>query len=271
MKTITLNQKSFAKTIATYITILGITLFITSCRGTFLAIKGEGAVESVELDVTTFDGINLEDAFDVEVVYGAEQSVIAVGHKNIIDLLKTDVKDGVWNMALKNGNYKNYELTIKIISPEINKYQISGSGNINTVGFENINALETKISGSGNITGSSTFQVNSDVVAEISGSGGITLDIASTKAQTEISGSGTITLTGSAGESNIDIPGSGSYHAFSLKSETVNVEISGSGDVESDVATELDIKISGSGDVFYTGTPSITQEISGSGNIYNSN
>jgi hypothetical protein len=68
--------------------------------------------------------------------------------------------------------------------------------------------------------------------------------------------------------SNIICSGSGGIDALDLSTNLTRVEVSGSGQAEVNVQSELDAQIRGSGSVYYMGTPEkITQEISGSGRL----
>lgn len=82
-----------------------------------------------------------------------------------------------------------------------------------------------------------------------------------------VSGSGDIKISGEAEEQQIAISGSANYKAEDLKSKEVSLVISGSGEAVLAVSEKLDVQVSGSGDVQYIGDPKVTQSISGSGSI----
>ena len=106
------------------------------------------------------------------------------------------------------------------------------------------------ISGSGEII-SETFLNVDDIDLTISGSGDIDLGIEADDIKSSISGSGNILLEGTADEIDFRISGSGDYGAFNLDSNRAYIEIIGSGDAEVYVGEQLDVKISGSVDVMY--------------------
>jgi hypothetical protein len=84
----------------------------------------------------------------------------------------------------------------------------------------------------------------------------------------EISGSGKIEASGSAQSIKASISGSGRVNASNLEVDKCTVRISGSGDVEIHVKSELDANISGSGTVSYKGNPShVNGHSSGSGKV----
>lgn len=103
---------------------------------------------------------------------------------------------------------------------------------------------------------------------ELSGSGSVSAANLRTDAlQVDISGSGTMDLAGSANEQEVEVSGSGAYDAAELRSQTVGVDISGSGKATVTASEQLRVDISGSGTVTYSGDPEIDQSISGSGRL----
>ena len=102
----------------------------------------------------------------------------------------------------------------------------------------------------------------------IRGSGDI--DVAHVDTDTfavEISGSGNVVPEGASDHVAVTISGSGRFDGTDLESATGQVRVSGSGNVTVNVTEDLDITISGSGDVKYIGDPSLNTSISGSGDI----
>ena len=77
-----------------------------------------------------------------------------------------------------------------------------------------------------------------------------------------------IQASGTANEVKTNISGSGKVLAANLETNKCEVRISGSGDVEINVKSELDANISGSGSVSYKGNPShVNSHASGSGHV----
>lgn len=82
-----------------------------------------------------------------------------------------------------------------------------------------------------------------------------------------VSGSGEIDVSGEAAVQDIAISGSASYDAEDLSSKSVTLAISGSGNAVLAVSEKLDVQVSGSGGVEYIGNPQVTKNISGSGSV----
>lgn len=209
-------------------------------------VSGEGPKVTKTLDIATFDGLALNIAADVMIRQGSPQSVKIEAQQNIIDLLKKEVKDGVWKISFEKNVRNASDIKIWVTVADIKQLSVSGSGSIiGENSFSNLGAL----------------------ALAVSGSGAIKLDSDSKSLDAAISGSGNMSLNGNTGASTMRISGSGDIEAFGLKARTCEVKISGSGDSNVNVSESLDVAIAGSGDVYYKGKPSVRSKISGSGNV----
>ena len=65
--------------------------------------------------------------------------------------------------------------------------------------------------------------------------------------------------------------GSGRFFGFDFPSETCNISIDGSGDMEVLVNDRLNVDIDGSADIYYRGTPSLSINNNGSGKVIDAN
>lgn len=221
---------------------------------TFLSCKKDnnGPMTTQTEDLKPFTGVATHSFIDVNIYYGTEQTVELTGPENLLEKVILSVEKGRLNIKMKNGTYtSNKNIVADITIPMLDFVAITGSGDVWIDKFEGLNNLELNITGSGDIE-SSTLAIQEQ------------LDV-------EITGSGEITLQGSASSSTIEIRGSGDYQAYGMATNTCEVEIRGSGNVETQVDQTLKVSISGSGDVHYKGSPSVNVDISGSGNVVDKN
>ena len=83
-----------------------------------------------------------------------------------------------------------------------------------------------------------------------------------------VTGAGDFHLEGSDQESlDIYITGAGNVSAFDMKVDDCQIRISGTDNCEVSVEKSLYVQVSGVGNVFYKGSPSLSSDISGVGNI----
>ena len=256
-------------------------------------IKGKGDVVQELLTVDSFTGVKLKGSFDVEVVLGGQQSVTAEGNQNIIDRIIARVNsDGVLELELEKGNYKEFQLKIYVSVPVATYFAITGSGDMSIVEDENLtfDDLQLFISGSGNMSGIGEFRVSNTSFAEItgsgnmnfnlnsslldvtnSGSGNMIFDIIANEIDADITGSGNLNCTGFAPTQILNVSGSGNYKGFFVESQNTTVDLSGSGNAECKVNTQLNATLSGSGSVYYKGSPVINATITASGEVIDAN
>lgn len=210
------------------------------------SITGEGDIVKEELDVSGFDGVSLGFNGNIILMQGSRHKVVVEAQKNIIDNIKTEVKNGTWKVNYEKNVRRAKPVNVYITMPSLRYAGLSGSGNLRSDGrFNNVGNLDVKLSGSGNLE----------------------LNVDAGDIETSISGSGNINLSGNANSNEIRISGSGSVNAKEMSVGDCNVSISGSGNVKVDVKGKLEAHISGSGDVYYSGDPNVKSRISGSGDV----
>ena len=213
-------------------------------------VVGEGPLVTQTRTVGNFTGVSSEMSGKVNFTIAPDYKVEITAQQNILDVLNTNIVNGVLHIDFKNNvRVKQHEdLLINITAPYADYFRLSGSGNMNVQGDITANNLKVTLSGSGDIT------VQNAVIAD--------------KIDTDISGSGNISIAGgSAVNEDVDISGSGKVEMAGVDAQNAVTHTSGSGDVKVALSTNLDAHISGSGSVYYHGNPIISTHISGSGRV----
>ncbi|MGW9685904.1 head GIN domain-containing protein [Flagellimonas sp. 2504JD1-5] len=214
-------------------------------------VKGNGDVVTIDRSVGDYDEVALAGWFDVELVSGQEGELTLKGESNLLEYIKTEVKNG--------------KLVIKV-EKGVNLRPSNWNGGIHiTVPVERINAVT--LSGSGDIVGKTTLK-SDEFSARMSGSGDITLSVQAESVSAALSGSGDIRLNGKANDFSVQVSGSGDVSAYELEAENVSAQVSGSADVRVTANQSINAQVSGSGDIHYRGNPEkIKSKASGSGDI----
>ena len=249
-----------------------IMMFSCDPLDTFDTIEGIGPIVDQELDIDFFDKLNIDCSFNVTVVQGSEQIVIATGHQNIIDRLRTDVSNDEWKVDLENGNYRDLDLSVHITTPNIEEFTIDGSGDITLENDFLLDHLRVKIDGSGDFTVEDAMIIENGLDINVDGSGETYFqDLSVKNIDIFVDGSGHMTLRGDCDDLDIRIAGSGDVLAFALDALDVDIDTNASGDCEVNAINQLSVDIDGSGDVFYKGDPEINSRLRGSGRLRNAN
>ena len=221
-------------------------LILPSCE----KVVGEGPLVTQTRPVSNFSGVSSEMSGKVNFTIAPEYKVEITAQQNILDVLNTNVVNGVLHIDFKdNVRVKQHEdLLINITAPYADYFRLSGSGNMNVQGDVVANNLKVTLSGSADIA------VQNAVIAD--------------KIDTDISGSGNISIAnGSAVNEDVDISGSGKVEMSGVDAQNAITHTSGSGDVKLALSKNLDAHITGSGSVYYHGNPIISTHISGSGRV----
>ena len=214
-------------------------------------ISGNGTVTTETRTTGDYDGIRISGFFDVDLVSGKEGKIILKGEENLLSKIKVEVEGNELKVYVERG--------VQLRTSMGKKIQV-------TVPFEKISAVT--LSGSGDVK--SKNKINSDSFsAKLSGSGNFDLDVDSRNFDLALSGSGDIVLKGKADSFTSKISGSGNVNASNLKSQTVDVTVSGSGNSVVTCENSITGRVSGSGNIKYLGNPEKRDvKVSGSGKIY---
>jgi hypothetical protein len=214
-------------------------------------IKGNGNETTITRSTADYDEVALSGWFDVLLVEGREGELSLTGESNLLEYVKTEVKNGKLTIKTENGIHL--------------KPSNWNSGITITVPVESISAVT--LSGSGDIVSEKTIRTPS-MAATMSGSGDITLAVEAERVTATMSGSGDITLSGNTQDFEATISGSGDIKAFELQAEHVNATVSGSADIKVTANQSLTARVSGSGDITYRGNPAkLDTKTSGSGDV----
>lgn len=236
-----MKKINFLLIVFTIASILSSCKFVGNCQ-----IKGKGPIVEKKINVTNFHSLKSNGDFNIVLKQGEGFEVIVKSHENVIELLDTQIVEGVWNIKLNENVYFDGDITIFITMPTLKMLKINGSGDVTASTFNNIADLELVINGSGNI------KFDSLIAQSLS---------------SEINGSGDIQISGNVPIQTISIAGSGDYNSEKCDSKDVSVKIAGSGDVKVTATDNLNVKIAGSGDVYYKGKPQTNFKVSGSGEV----
>ncbi|WP_420401402.1 GIN domain-containing protein [Flagellimonas sp.] len=203
------------------------------CSNGTLKVVGTGPIVTESIYLGDFKKVINLQGVDVRISQGNEQIVTATGHANVINRLESEVNHGGWTIALEEGCYSSFELSIDIVLPELEQVVSKSSGDITINGFDAMENLGITSWSSGNIKANSGF--------------------------------------GDLQNLRIDTRGSGDLNLYEIPVKHATIYSAGSGECNVRVQNNLDVTIKGSGNVNYQGAPSITQQIIGSGQVVNAN
>ncbi len=223
-------------------------LFLASCDGFGPGcIRGNNRIASERRTVGSFNEVESNGSFVVEVTIGSSGDLTVEGDENLLSYIETYIQGNRLIIETRNDKCirSNEPVKVFVSTPDISSLKMSGSG---AIYCDHINSQ--------------------NLFLEVSGSGLIeshAVNLAYMRAK--ISGSGVIEVWGKTTDADLTISGSGLIKTLNLQQDNCFANISGSGNIYANVLNNLDVTISGSGSLFYNGDPAITQTISGSGSV----
>ncbi|RLA60938.1 MAG: hypothetical protein DRQ89_12070, partial [Epsilonproteobacteria bacterium] len=240
-----------------------ITILFASCEKN----SGNGQITSETRQLESFEKVEVAGAYSVFIDHDAKSEVRIEAESNLIQYISTEVKNGVLHIDNSKNISPELPVTIFVKTADINSINLSGTGSI---------AIDTLIGDNVEVINSGSGIINSEIVGNVvnidnSGSGLMTCNIVSEQLNYHSSGSGLVKFSGFSNTGNFEITGSGNIKSYGLIINELDVNISGSGNMEVNVSNSLNVIISGSGSVFYLGNPLIETNITGSGSIVNKN
>ena len=206
--------------------VVAFSVFIFACEDSSPTIRGSGPVVTRTLNLDDIRGLAVSGSQNVVLTQGTSQEVTVEGQANLIDILSTGVKDGIWEVRFTE-NVRNVDnFTVFVTVPDVDQIKVSGSGNVSSDGDLDLNELSIAVSGSGSVSLAGSVD---EQTAIVSGSGEISnYSLSSRQTTATVSGSGEVRITAT---------------------ETLNATVSGSGAIRYRGDPAVNSTVSGSGRV----------------------
>ena len=224
-------------------------LSVSACSVmTIRTVRGSGDVVSEPRSVEGFSRVAISGIGTLYIEQGDREALVIEAEDNILPYLESEVRNNtlelgvqITGLNLRPTERIEYYLTVR----DLEQVEASGTADVYIL------SLTT-----------SEFQI------EISGLGDVTVDaLFSDSVRTDISGSGDVRIAGEVADQEVQISGLGNYDAGDLESDVALIVMSGSASATVWAKESLDVRISGVGDVEYYGSPQVRQQISGLGSL----
>jgi hypothetical protein len=192
-------------------------------------IVGSGRIISENRIVsnTNFTEIRVEGSMNVNIIQGDSVKIVVKDFENILSSLETRVVGNTLVIDYQDHTWiSNSAGEITVTMPKLSNVEMSGSGDVGTIGNFRFDDLSLLISGSGNFSFTGSAK---NMNAKISGSGNIrAFDMPTENATVKISGSGDMQVNVTR---QLDATISGSGDIVYKGAPSVNSRVTGSGRV----------------------------------------
>ena len=247
--------------------LLSLPLVFTGCTQV-----NPGPTMSKNSDFTGFSKIDVNSAFEVEIVPSNTWSISVTAQEKLFDHINVSKNGDTLEINLKWGvgtwlstwGYKRPKASIAM--PELSSLNLSGASRGNVKGFHSSN--NTKIT----ISGASTLDTDieaADINLGVSGASKISGSVKATTLTGVIDGASRANLTGSADKLILNASGASSVDLEGLPAQDIEVNLSGASRATVSPVAKVKISVSGASSLTYTGDPSLESvDVSGASTIH---
>ncbi|MTB50560.1 DUF2807 domain-containing protein [Lewinella sp. W8] len=102
--------------------------------------------------VDAFSGVRISDGTIATITFGAEQDLALTVNDNIADRVLTEVRNGVLEVGLRNGNYRNIEVSVDIVIPNLDFLRVTDGADATATGFDALTDLRLEVHDGGDVT-----------------------------------------------------------------------------------------------------------------------
>jgi hypothetical protein len=215
-------------------------------------LKAAGELDSIQLDVNSFNTIEVYDIFDVYLQQDSNYSIKIRTNKTLLNNVETIVTDSVLTISDKNKCYflRDYDLKIEVFitAPDIKEMNFYSASSFRSIGELNYENFLFRCYGK---------MANADFTANCSDHLFVSL----------WNVTGDFYVHGKSTYLQILNHGSAYIYAFDLQAKYVKIEQRSTGNVEVSPEIKLTATIADIGNIYYKGNPNIDTIITGKGKI----
>ena len=206
-----------------------------------------------------FSRLDIQNAFDVDVVQSGTFSIVVTSSKALLDYLSVIQEGETVTVKLSpNHPFTDFVLMRKILKakitmPVLRGLALSGASRAGVRGFESTSPIDILVSGA------STVELHGvetgDARLEVSGASFLNGKLTAADAEFVISGASRVELAGAAEDVTLEASGASRLNLEDFVNKTADVTLSGASQVTIDTRQHLDIALSGASRLFFLSNP----------------
>jgi hypothetical protein len=100
-------------------------------------------------NVEDFSGVRISDGTTATITFGQDQDLAITVNDNLSDRVRTEVRNGVLEVSLRNGNYRNIDLSVAIVIPDLDFLRVTDGAEATATGFDGLTDLQVEVSDGG--------------------------------------------------------------------------------------------------------------------------
>ena len=201
------------------------------------AVKGNGKIVKETREFSSFSGVQVGGAFDVEIHKGSAHQASIEADENVMERIKMEVKNDILRIKMDGWVRKVNKLKVVLIMDDLEYLSASGASDVEVVDDFSSNSFDLHASGAADVS----------------------LSIDTDDLKISMSGSCDIDLEGKAGDVQISMSGASDLDADDMRAKSVDIQSSGSSSASVYASERLVASASGASDINCEGNPSKTQ------------
>jgi len=240
------------------------TLF-TGCVRVDISEKN-GPITTQHYDFTDFTGVDVGNAFKLEVIPATSYNVTITAGENVLKRINVSKSGSTLIIDIDGWAFiwrSSPRVTISM--PVLTYLRLSGASEGSALGFKSSEDFKIDLSGA------SSLDIDMETgffIAEVSGASDVRGRLTAAGSDIDLSGASHMELTGSGGD--IKLHGSGASSADLTYFSVINadIEFTGASHGTLDVSGRLDVDLSGASSLDYLGNPTLgKKEVSGASDL----
>ncbi len=254
------------KAVVASILILTVALF----AGCSASVTGKLITE--EKDFANFTEVDVEGAFDIEIVEAGSFSVIISGDEGFFDYIAVEKEGDTLKISLDpRHTFTDFTLAAKtlkakITMPALRRLRLAGASTGTIKGFKSSEDFRLEVSGASSVD-MADIEV-ADAKFEISGASKVAGNMEAGEVEFEVSGASGVELEGSADNIAIEASGASKVDLADFPINNADVKLSGASEATVNVKGRLDSVLSAASRLYFHGNPTIgNMEVSGASTI----
>lgn len=240
---------------------------LMGCERVPISAGDENAVRET-YDFTDFTGIEIEDAFVLDVIYADTFSIEVIAHENVINRVEVSKEGNTLKIGLDGWSWLWFWRATPratVTMPALRSLKISGATTADVEGFRSGDDFDLELSGASLLD---IDMETGDAEINISGASTLrgTLDVADVRM--ELSGASRVDLSGEGDGLRANASGASTIDLSDFPVDNADIELSGASHGEVDVSSELDVTLSGASNLKYAGNPDLDRvDVSGASSL----
>lgn len=225
-----------------------------------------GPLTTRSYEYTGFTGIEMGNAFNLDVTQGASYNVTITAGENVFSHIKVSQSGTTLKIDFDTWTYIWHSTPqVTITMPTLTRLDLSGASHSNISGFKSAADVKVKLSGA---SGAELDMDTGYFTAEVSGASTLKGRVAASGSDFDISGASNVDITGSGGNLKCHASGASSVSLFYYEANDADIEFTGASHGAINVSGRLDVDLSGASSLDYQGSPTLGNiDISGASDL----